>query len=155
MRAKRVFAFLALLVTGLAVMSAPAMAQTGVLFTRLTGAAVPGGGDPTGSGVGVVLVNDQTNQVCTLVVVFGIGTATGAHIHSGAPGETGPHAVDLATPTNGFSYSCTTASEQVVSQLLANPGNFYLNVHSEEFPSGAVRGQLSSVVPAGFNFVGA
>ncbi len=155
MRAKRVLAFLAMMVAGLAVTSAPAMAQTGVLFTRLTGAAIPGGGDPSGAGVGIVVVNDQTNQVCALVVVSGIGTAVGAHIHSGAPGQIGPHAVDLATPTNGFSYSCSTASEQVVSQLLANPGGFYLNVHSEEFPSGAVRGQLSSLVPAGFNFAGA
>jgi hypothetical protein len=31
----------------------------------------------------------------------------------------------------------------VVKDIVANPGNYYLNVHNAEFPPGAVRGQLS------------
>jgi hypothetical protein len=148
MRTARILTFLAVVGAGLAASAGPALAQPTVLFTTLSGAAVPGGGHPTGSGIGVVLVDDETNQVCAAVLVLGVDELHGAHIHFGSAGETGGHAVDLADPVNGFSYSCHIANEAVVDQLIANPGGFYLNVHSHEFPGGAVRGQLASVVPA-------
>ncbi|MDQ4096440.1 MAG: CHRD domain-containing protein [Actinomycetota bacterium] len=148
MRTTRILTFLAVVAAGLAASAAPAMAQPTVLFTRLSGAAVPGGGDPNGSGFGLVLVDDETNQVCAAVIVLGVDGLHGAHVHYGSEGEVGGHAVDLADPVHGFSYSCHTASEAVVDQLIANPAGFYLNVHSHEFPGGAVRGQLASIVPA-------
>jgi hypothetical protein len=35
------------------------------------------------------------------------------------------------------------ASRAIVNQILANAGNYYVNVHTAEFPGGAVRGQLT------------
>jgi hypothetical protein len=148
MRTTRTLTFLAVIAAALAASAVPAMAQPTVLFSRLSGAAVPGGGDPNGSGFGVVLVDDETNHVCAAVIVLGVDELHGAHIHYGSAGQVGGHAVDLTDPVHGFSYSCHTASEAVVDQLIANPGGFYLNVHSHDFPGGAVRGQLAPVVPA-------
>src|SRR4029434_771729 len=37
---------------------------------------------------------------------------------------------------------CVTAKASVVSNIMANPSNYYVNVHSPEFPKGASRGQL-------------
>lgn len=123
--------------------ASPASADTAVLQATLTGAeAVPGPGDPDGFGFAYVVVIDETNTVCGFIFVQGISPATAAHIHFGAAGETGGHAVDLLPPTNGFSFHCATASEEVVDEMTAHPERFYVNVHNAEYPLAALRGQL-------------
>ena len=50
--------------------------------------------------------------------------------------------LDLAdTKGNRFSY-CANASEEVVAEIRAMPSDYYVNVHNDAFPGGAVRGQL-------------
>jgi hypothetical protein len=34
---------------------------------------------------------------------------------------------------------------QTVADILANPGDYYVNVHNPKYPSGAIRGQLHDV----------
>jgi hypothetical protein len=36
-----------------------------------------------------------------------------------------------------------TATQAVIDEILANPANFYVNVHTTDRPRGAIRGQLS------------
>ena len=38
---------------------------------------------------------------------------------------------------------CATADAAVVKDILANPGGYYVNVHTADFRPGAIRGQLS------------
>jgi hypothetical protein len=142
-RIRRLFLFAFVLIAGLVGSASPAAAQSAVLTSTLTGAnAVPGPGDPDGSGFAYVIVIDETNTVCAFIFVQDIAPATAAHIHFGAAGETGGHAVDMVAPTNGFSWHCDTASEEVVDEMVAHPENFYMNVHNAEYINGALRGQL-------------
>ncbi len=114
-----------------------------ILEAQLTGAAeVPGPGDPNGTGLAEVFgIDDRSKTLCYIVRVFGIDTATAAHIHEGSRNEAGPVVVTLATPSDGDSAGCVNTSE--AQEILANPGDYYVNVHNAEFPAGAVRGQLT------------
>jgi hypothetical protein len=52
--------------------------------------------------------------------------------------------VDLMpTFTNNVAVGTVTSQdEQILANIVANPSNFYVNVHNADFPGGAVRGQL-------------
>jgi hypothetical protein len=76
--------------------------------------------------------------------VSGIGTANGAHIHAGAAGKSGDVKVPLETPdASGAVKSCATVDPAVLKEIMANPAGYYVNVHTAEYPNGAVRGQLT------------
>ena len=52
--------------------------------------------------------------------------------------------MDTSAPgADGKVKDCATASADVVKDILQNPGNYYVNVHTSDFPAGAIRGQLS------------
>jgi len=111
---------------------------------NLTGAAeVPGPGDNNGSGTVQVTLNSDKNEVCYDLTVTKIDEATGAHIHEGAAGKDGPVKVPFDAPKNGSAKGCKTADAAVVKDIMANPANYYVNVHNPAHPKGAVRGQLS------------
>jgi glucose/arabinose dehydrogenase len=107
---------------------------------------VPGPGDPDGSGMANITVNMFKRQVCFALMVEDIAPATAAHIHVGAPGVAGPVVVPLnPPPTNGSSKGCANNVDvRLIRNIMRHPGNYYVNVHNADFPSGAVRGQLSS-----------
>jgi hypothetical protein len=80
--------------------------------------------------------------------------AVAAHIHHGDAGAAGPVVVPLTTPNAaGASSGCATAARSVVKAILADPGSFYANVHTAEFPGGAIRGQLTGTSTAAFGTV--
>jgi len=110
----------------------------------LTGAAeVPGPGDNDGGGAVQVTLNPDKNEVCYELSVTKMDEATAAHIHEGAIGKDGPVKVGLDTPKGGSAKGCKTADAAVVKDIMANPANYYVNVHNAAYPKGAVRGQLS------------
>ena len=61
---------------------------------------------------------------------------------SSTPKE-GPVKVGLDTPKGGSAQGCKTADAAVVQDMMANPANYYVNVHNASHPKGALRGQLS------------
>ena len=91
-------------------------------------------------------INLTKRQVCFTLMVENIAPATAAHIHIAPPGEPGPVVVPLnPPPTDGSSTGCTNnVNRRLLGQIIRNPERYYVNVHNEEFPAGAVRGQLSS-----------
>lgn len=106
----------------------------------LTGSAeVPGPGDSDGTGFAVVTIDGTTLRYS--VFVQNIGTTTGAHIHTGGAAVAGGVLVPLTPST--LSNGTTTITAEVASQINANPSGFYVNVHTADFPNGAVRGQLA------------
>jgi hypothetical protein len=64
-----------------------------------------------------------------------------AHIHLGLRDEAGPVVVPLEPPTGGFSSACTAIPRALSLELREHPSRYYVNVHNEEFPDGAIRGQ--------------
>jgi len=125
----------------------PNGALRGQLFgsTRLMGAEeVPGPGDPDGFGAATILFDTAKNQVCWAITVEDITLpATAAHIHKAKIGQAGDVVVPLSAPDeDGVALGCTTADAALVRDIQANPQNYYVNVHTSDFPNGALRGQL-------------
>jgi glucose/arabinose dehydrogenase len=119
-----------------------------VAFTAtLTGAAeVPGPGDEDGSGTAFVLVDQAESEVCFAILVSNITLpAAAAHIHVGEAGVAGDVVVALAPPDeHGASTGCVSGVDPaLIEAILQDPAGYYVNVHTTDFPAGAVRGQLT------------
>lgn len=107
----------------------------------------------TGSGTADVDVRLLKNKaaVCYTLQVTGVD-ATAAHIHTSVAQTIGDQSyaanaivVPLKTPNDsGLARGCESVTRAVGDALLANPGNFYVNVHSTAYPAGQVQGALST-----------
>jgi hypothetical protein len=105
----------------------------------------PWQGDPDGTGTAFLTINVGQREVCWEVSVSNIALpASASHIHKEAPGIRGPIVVGLVPPdASGKSVGCTSGQDrEVLRDILANPGSYYVNVHNSGYPAGAVRGQL-------------
>ena len=114
--------------------------------TALVGETESPAGDPVGTGTATVRMRAGQGQVCFRINVQNLSqAAVGAHIHVGAVGESGGIVVSLRAPAaSGSSSGCVRASRTVVRRILGNAARYYVNVHTTEFPAGAVRGQLGT-----------
>jgi hypothetical protein len=116
--------------------------------TGLTGAAeVPGPGDPDASGTASLQLNPGQGEVCLDISWANIdGEVFAGHIHAGSATVAGPVVVTLFTGAFAGTDSvagCVAADRQLLLDIIQNPQNYYVNVHSRpNFPGGAVRGQL-------------
>ncbi|HVM00651.1 MAG TPA: CHRD domain-containing protein [Egibacteraceae bacterium] len=115
------------------------------LRATLTGAEeVPRPGDPDGTGTALVTVNRGQREICFELAVADIDRATAAHIHVGEAGTAGPVVIGLTAPSDGFSSGCVDDVDlQLIDAIRKNPAGFYVNVHNQAFPAGALRGQLA------------
>ena len=133
--------------------SSESAGQSGGAWTRFTaklsGDNEVGGGDPDGSGTAAVKM--RGTEICYDIKWTGID-ATMSHIHKAPAGTNGDVVVPFFTnesPLDANSKSgCVTAKASVVKAIAANPSNYYVNVHSPEFPKGAARGQLVAAANA-------
>ncbi len=127
-----------------------------VLEANLTGRAEVGptsklAGDPNGRGEAYVFgIDGDPTTLCYMLTVDKIAKAAAAHIHEAGAGANGPVVVNLAAPGDGNAADCLTEGEagkfvgdQTVADILANPENYYVNVHNAAYPGGAIRGQLT------------
>jgi len=117
------------------------------LSARLDGASeVPGPGDPDGSGDAQLSFFADAGEICAFIGVSDIAQATAAHIHSGAAGVAGPVVITLPTPNaEGSVDGCVAGQDPaLLQQIIDTPADFYVNVHTADFPDGAVRGQLGA-----------
>jgi hypothetical protein len=101
--------------------------------------------DLDGTGTATVRLQAGEAKLCFKLAVQNILLpAIAAHVHLGAVGINGPILVPLTAPdATGMSQGCVNASRVLVGQILANPAGYYVNVHTTDFPGGAIRGQLS------------
>ena len=139
---------LALLAPALGVTASAAAAKqtthTGTaLVATLDGKAeVPGPGDMNGNGEFSGWFDAAQGRVCYTLGVGSLTDPTMAHIHRGAAQVSGPVVVALANPAQNISDTCTPVDPALVREIVANPGAFYVNVHTKAHPGGAIRAQL-------------
>jgi len=115
--------------------------------TDLTGAEeAPGPGDPDAIGFAALRLNQGTRQVCFDLSWADIdGTVFAAHIHDGDAGVAGPIVVPLFMEEHegtDEASDCVSAERALIKDIRKNPSGYYVNVHSDVFPAGAIRGQL-------------
>jgi hypothetical protein len=103
-------------------------------------------GDPDGSGTAAITIDADTREVCWELTTTNIADATASHIHTGAAGVSGGVVVPL--DVDGFSGSsegCAAAPDEAdLDAILASPADFYVNIHTEDYAPGAIRGQLAA-----------
>ena len=115
----------------------------------LTGEAESPAGDPVGIGTATIRLRAGQGQVCYQLAAKNLPTAVAAHIHHGDSGVSGPVVIPLGTPNAaGSSSGCAAAARTLTKAILADPASYYVNVHTSEFPAGAIRGQLSGTSAA-------
>lgn len=122
-----------------------------------------GQGQEGATGTAWLWLNADEGIICADLVVEGLDAADsfengpGAHLHAGGLEENGPVAVAFATPDDetGESSGCFTEFEEgfvdledtfdpveTLQRVEESPEDWYVNVHSEAYPMGVVRGQL-------------
>ena len=103
---------------------------------------VPGPGDPDGKGKALIRLNAQAGTVCFRLRWKKIATPTAAHIHVGGKRDAGGIVVGLfqGTPANNGCVQSVDAN--LIRQIRDNPRGYYVNIHTGDFPNGAIRGQL-------------
>ena len=110
--------------------------------------ADPGDGEAAGSGTAAITIDPDTGEVCWDLSVEGVGAVTASHIHVGAEGESGDVVVPLDVDGfDGTSSDCVDASDADLDAIIADPAGYYVNIHTEAFPAGAIRGQLVADSP--------
>jgi hypothetical protein len=147
---RRIWVLAAVVLMGLGVAMVPATAADLTVFT--VHLAPPPTGDPDARGVAVLRVDLDGAQVCYTIVARNIDQPTepspgigSAHIHVVTGGGV---AVDLdtqflATGTDTYlATGCAPADPAVLRAILAQPSQYYINIHTAAFPDGAVQGSL-------------
>jgi len=153
MRALGVLAVAPLLVVGLAssrAQAAPA-ADTGTPFHAFLDAKneVPSSGPAGGTGTALITLHPANNTVCYELTWSNLGgEPTASHLHDAAAGKNGDIKVVLLEPPNPK--GCVPAAAADITSIDANPQGWYVNIHTAQYSSGAVRGQLErGPFPAG------
>lgn len=134
--------------------------------SKQTGETDAGDVDGKGSAIFQVVADNTICYGFTLNGVAAPDAPTFVHIHGGKPGENGPVRLTFANgPKNaagapggapGASSGCKTVTDpgelaaltrirQALRSKNPNAPQYYVNMHSKNFPDGAVRGQLSAL----------
>ena len=157
-----VFAAVLLVATTVTVLNlASVQGQQGV---QSFSAALSGSANKSNStGTAKFLVNKNNSQISYWINVTGIKQINQAHVHNGTTGQDGDIVVSLlsnsksakgnATPPKiGFNGNITKGDlrgpmqGKDISDLITLMGNgsAYVNIHTDKYPKGAIRGQISS-----------
>jgi hypothetical protein len=118
-----------------------ALAEETKFMATLSGAEETPPNDSAGRGTANVTWNSETKEFSWTIEFSGLsGPAKAAHFHGPAdPGvKAGPVVpiTDLESPSEGKA----TLTDAQAADLAA--GKWYVNVHTEKFPDGEIRGQV-------------
>ena len=122
--------------------------------TLTSGEEVPGCAQATNAARGTfvaMVVDEATGTVEWMLIANNLpGDIVAAHIHIAPKGVAGPVFQPLPpTPgaENGVIGSGTFSNPALVAAMQANPGSYYVNVHTDVCQPGVIRGQLGDHGP--------
>jgi CHRD domain len=123
---------------------AAAPKPTTFTFTMSGAQVVPGPGDPDGTAnAALSLFFKKPSHVCAGTNPQNVQRPfTALHLHHAPAGDVRPEVTTLtggATDASG----CGPVPKKVLQDIQNNPEQYYLDAHNEEFPDGAIRGQLT------------
>ena len=138
------------------------LAAGGRTFTvELTGAAEPQGGDPNATGTATVTINPGQEMVCYSISWANASgedadptndAVWGGHIHNAPVGVNGgifvhlfggpPAEMNTNFGTTASTSDCVAHERADLLEILRAPELYYVNLHSNEYPGGIIRGQL-------------
>ena len=150
-----------------------ALAADNTVSAKLSGKAVPGPGDDNGSGEAVLKLNKKKEKISFNISFKGIGKRVAGHLHKGGKKATDPEAeatshtdpeaeasshtrtvvlfdeADVTSPVSGRakwgSRNYTPdQKKEVIKNIKNDPNDWYVNLHTPDFPDGAIRGQLKA-----------
>lgn len=119
-------------------------AETTFLATMDAQQDVPPLSGITATGNIVLVLNDAQTELSFTIDYQGLSSPeVGAHIHNAGPRDNGPivFALPLGTPKVGV----WQIPANYVTELLA--GRLYVNIHTQNYISGEIRGNIGAPVP--------
>jgi hypothetical protein len=131
-----------------------ALLFTGSIFAQTLGAVLTGSQEvpPTttpGFGNATVTFDSARQNITVTITVANLGSPiSAAHIHKKDAGsQTGNVFIGFTASmfANGKLTQTVPVTADQANQILQNPSNFYVNVHTSQFPGGAIRGDLAIV----------
>jgi hypothetical protein len=102
---------------------------------------VPAPGPEGGSGNAIIETDADESRLCFQLTYQGISEPTTGSVRRGAAGTNGPVAVDLNVARLGDK-GCVKGDEAVLAAIAANPAGHHVLLTTNEYPDGAIRGQL-------------
>jgi hypothetical protein len=133
----------ALALVSTATPAAAATLHVRAVFSVLTGANSVPPIESKGIAVAAAIIDANKDTVCYFMAEANLVDVTLAHIHVGAAGTNGGVVVPLTAPVNGTSSGCVQIADPLADDLVANPQNYYFNIHTVAHPAGEIRGQLA------------
>jgi len=115
---------------------------TEIYRVRLSGATETPPGAAHGVGDAIIAFHGDSLVCWRFAHLHGFTDATSAHVQIGAAGRTGQVVIGLSPGPRLHHQGCVPVSPALSSRIWARPNGYYVNVHSYQYPQGAVRAQL-------------
>ncbi|MGH3549027.1 MAG: CHRD domain-containing protein [Pseudonocardiaceae bacterium] len=119
------------------------------IFTvQLTGDEVRDGGDRDGNAVARLDLDPENERVCYVITWRGLdGDVTDFHIHAAPRRSDGPVFVDLFNDRHfdgdrNTVADCVHSDRSKIRDIIDDPSDYYLMLHTTPHHAGALRGQL-------------
>jgi CHRD domain len=106
---------------------------------------VPGPGDDDGSGDAALNLKKKKKKISFNISFEAIENPVMGHIHKGTKKVAGPIKVTLFDDPAGVTSPVSgtvKAKKKLIKKIKNDPNGWYVNLHTPDFPDGAIRGQL-------------
>ncbi len=99
-------------------------------------------GAPQGTGAAIIALHGSSLVCWRFAHLHGFFNATFAQIYTGVKGKSGHIVVPLSPGPALHHQGCVPVNAMLVKAIERHPADYYVNIHSKRYPSGAVRAKL-------------